>query len=207
MPSYKFHTCPFPFIKWQNFLCISRKKIIITFCISCITFAASGQHADVTGTSSFPNSYPADSLSKLRVRNIVIKGNKKTKDYIILRELDFEPGDSILIVNMEEQLQKARDRVYNTTLFIEVKVTPEIISASAFDIYVTVKERWYIFPNPWFQRDIGYVYSEPGFVSKLSNKFLYSGGFGIDILTLYDFKLSIECSFNQLGQKGLFLHN
>ncbi len=85
------------------------------------------------------------------MRNIVIKGNKKTKDYIILRELDFEPGDSILIVNMEEQLQKARDQVYNTTLFIEVKVTPEIISVSAFDIYVTVKERWYIFPTPWFQ--------------------------------------------------------
>ena len=42
--------------------------------------------------------------------------------------------------------------------------------------------------------DVGYVYSQPGFVSKLSNKFLYSGGFGIDILTLYDFKLSIECS-------------
>jgi len=85
------------------------------------------------------------------VCNIIIKGNKKTKDYIILRELDFEPGDSILMVNMEEQLQKARDQVYNTTLFIEVKVTPEIISASAFDIYVTVKERWYLFPTPWFQ--------------------------------------------------------
>ena len=75
------------------------------------------------------------------MRNIVIKGNKQTKDYIILRELHFEPGDSILVVNMEEQLQKARDQVYNTTLFIEVKVTPQIISAGAFDIYVTVKER------------------------------------------------------------------
>jgi len=65
--------------------------------------------------------------------------------------LHFEPGDSILVVNLQEQLQKARDQVYNTTLFIEVKVTPQIISASAFDIYVTVKERWYIFPTPWFQ--------------------------------------------------------
>ncbi len=55
--------------------------------------------------------------------------------------------------------------------------------------------------------DAGYVYSQQEFDSRLNNRFLYSGGFGIDILTLYDFKLSIEYSFNQLGQKGLFLHN
>jgi hypothetical protein len=55
--------------------------------------------------------------------------------------------------------------------------------------------------------DAGYVYSQNQFRSNLNNRLLYSGGFGIDILTLYDFKLSIECSFNQLGQKGLFLHN
>jgi len=55
--------------------------------------------------------------------------------------------------------------------------------------------------------DAGYVYNEPSFYTKLNNKFLYSGGFGIDILTLYDFKLSLEFSLNQLGQKGLFLHN
>ena len=34
-----------------------------------------------------------------------------------------------------------------------------------------------------------------------------SGGFGIDILTLYDINLRFEYSFNQLGQNGLFLHN
>ena len=42
--------------------------------------------------------------------------------------------------------------------------------------------------------------------SKLNNKALFSGGFGIDIVTLYDVKLSVEFSLNQLGQKGLFLH-
>jgi outer membrane protein assembly factor BamA len=131
---------------------IIRKKIIFICCINCIAFAASGQDTDVTTiSSSFQKFPPADSVSKLRLCNIVIKGNKKTKDYIILRELNFNPGDSIPMREMEERIQKARDQVYNTTLFIEVKVAPEIISSRDFDIKVIVKEKWYIFPIPWFQ--------------------------------------------------------
>lgn len=36
---------------------------------------------------------------------------------------------------------------------------------------------------------------------------LYTGGFGIDLVTLYDITFSVEYSFNQLGEKGLFLHS
>jgi outer membrane protein assembly factor BamA len=53
--------------------------------------------------------------------------------------------------------------------------------------------------------DLGYVYNKES--SLLGNRFLYSGGIGIDILTLFDLKISFEYSLNQLGQKGLFLHN
>ena len=113
---------------------------MIICCLSCIAFAASAQNTDLTTIfSSSQKFHPADSISKLRLRNIVISGNKRTKAYIILRELNFKPGDSILIGKMEKDLQKARDQVYNTTLFIEVKVTPEIISFFDFDIKVTVK--------------------------------------------------------------------
>lgn len=52
----------------------------------------------------------------------------------------------------------------------------------------------------------GYVYHpEPG-DNSLSNKMLYSGGVGIDILTFYDVTFKLEWTFNQLGQNGLFLH-
>jgi hypothetical protein len=54
--------------------------------------------------------------------------------------------------------------------------------------------------------DAGYAYHKAVYDSRLGNRLLYSGGFGIDILTLYDLNLRIEYSFNQLGQKGLFLH-
>jgi hypothetical protein len=55
--------------------------------------------------------------------------------------------------------------------------------------------------------DMGYVYTKKKYETNLSNRFLYSGGFGIDILTLYDINLRFEYSFNQLNEKGLFLHN
>jgi hypothetical protein len=55
--------------------------------------------------------------------------------------------------------------------------------------------------------DFGYCYAKDENISILNNKFLYSGGFGIDILTLYDIQFKFEYSFNQLGQNGLFIHN
>jgi len=55
--------------------------------------------------------------------------------------------------------------------------------------------------------DYGYLYSRDGFATQLSNKFLYSGGLGLDILTVYDIQFRFEYSFNQLGQNRLFLHN
>ena len=33
-----------------------------------------------------------------------------------------------------------------------------------------------------------------------------TGGLGVDVVTFYDFILRFDYSFNQLGQKGLFLH-
>ncbi|MEX0635167.1 MAG: hypothetical protein WD135_00255, partial [Ferruginibacter sp.] len=53
--------------------------------------------------------------------------------------------------------------------------------------------------------DLGYSHIKPSFDTRLNNKMLYSGGFGIDILSLYDVNMSLEYSFNQLGEKGLFL--
>ncbi|MEO6455675.1 MAG: POTRA domain-containing protein [Ginsengibacter sp.] len=87
----------------------------------------------------------------LNLRNIVITGNKKTKDYIIKREMGILPGDSVLISTLTDRLKKIRQYIYNTTLFVTVKVEPILLNAFEFDIIVTVKERFYIFPLPQFQ--------------------------------------------------------
>jgi len=52
----------------------------------------------------------------------------------------------------------------------------------------------------------GYVHHPDAQENSLSNRLLSSAGFGIDIVTFYDFVFKLEWSFNQLGQNGLFLH-
>jgi outer membrane protein assembly factor BamA len=54
--------------------------------------------------------------------------------------------------------------------------------------------------------DAGYSYSKQYGHGMLNNRFLYTGGVGMDIVSFYDSCLRVEYSINQLGQKGLFLH-
>jgi len=55
--------------------------------------------------------------------------------------------------------------------------------------------------------DGGYVYNKyPSPTNTLTNTFLYSGGFGMDVVTFYDLVFRFEYSFNQLGEKGFFFH-
>ena len=95
--------------------------------------------------------FPYDSTAKLAIHKIIIKGNKITKNYLILREIQFKAGDSIIIGTINEAFQQARQQVYNTTLFHEVDLTFDMISAYDINVIVTVKERWYLFPIPQFQ--------------------------------------------------------
>jgi hypothetical protein len=71
------------------------------------------------------------------------------------------------------------------------------------ETYSTIPIRFYLKAYT----DIGYTYNENNFKrNNLSNKFLYSGGLGLDIVSIYDVVFRIECSINQLYQKGFFIH-
>lgn len=52
----------------------------------------------------------------------------------------------------------------------------------------------------------GYVYNTIAGENQLTNRMLYSGGVGLDLVTCNDFIIKIEWSFNRLGQNGLYLH-
>ena len=54
--------------------------------------------------------------------------------------------------------------------------------------------------------NVGYVYNRFDEMNTLPNRILVSGGFGIDITSIYDFTLKLDWSFNQIGQNGLFIH-
>jgi hypothetical protein len=54
--------------------------------------------------------------------------------------------------------------------------------------------------------DGGYITSPQPGNSFLSNRFLYSAGFGVDLILLYDIKIRFEYAWNLMNQKGLYLH-
>ena len=88
---------------------------------------------------------------KIIISGVNITGNKHTKTYIIEREIPFKSGDSLLQKNLTAILIQARNQVYNTNLFTEVKFDSIPQPDSSLKINIVVKERWYIFPTPQFQ--------------------------------------------------------
>ncbi|MEP6597340.1 MAG: POTRA domain-containing protein [Ginsengibacter sp.] len=136
-------------MKKKSLFIIGRKSIAI-FVVGFISVSAHSQEYNFYD-SSLQKDMQYGSASKLRLGKVVITGNKKTKSYIILREMQIRAGDAIFVSQIPAELEKARNLIYNTTLFVEVTVTPVSITSYDFTVMVDVKERWYIFPIPAFQ--------------------------------------------------------
>ncbi len=79
------------------------------------------------------------------VRQVIIRGNVRTQAPIILREMSLRPGTALT----DEALRHDRERIYNLQLFNRVEVDAHRLGDSA-DVYVTVDERWYVYPYPIF---------------------------------------------------------
>ncbi len=87
------------------------------------------------------------------VRSVTVTGNKKTKEYIILREVPFKKGSKMFSNQMEELFDQARLNVSNTQLFLEVVPSITAWDEKNIDILFEVKERWYLFPFPFANAD------------------------------------------------------
>ena len=89
--------------------------------------------------------------NKVCIKDLTVNGTKKTKIYIVYREIHFKKGDSIVIADLSKELEQARFQVYNTTLFNEVKFELVALDAANVLINVQVLERWYLYPIPQFK--------------------------------------------------------
>ncbi len=89
--------------------------------------------------------------SKYIINNIVLKGNKKTKDYIIFRELEFKVNDTLSLHQLSTLIKESRENLLNISLFNFVTIDTTSILANDFyriNITISVIERWYIWPWP-----------------------------------------------------------
>jgi hypothetical protein len=84
--------------------------------------------------------------------------------------------------------------------FYSMKVNSGIKSKA----YQTIPFKFYV----KLYGDVGYVYSKDNvFQNQLNNKLLYSFGAGVDIVSIYDFVMRLEFTYNQFNKLGLYLHN
>ncbi len=80
---------------------------------------------------------------------IIIKDNKVTNEKVILRELLFRTGDTILGSQLDNIMRLSELNLVNTTLFNFVTIEfLEGQQEGTLDVEVRVTERWYIWPIP-----------------------------------------------------------
>ena len=133
-----------------------------TFCAAMGLFLACGplQAQPLLGDSLSPAerstldrlSDERGSMTPFQIGQIYISGNKKTKPYIILRELPFSEGDSVNLSQLVSGFEVARQQLMNTALFIDAVISLRSFRGYSVDVQIDVKERWYILPLPYFKK-------------------------------------------------------
>ncbi|GAB3259288.1 hypothetical protein GCM10027347_22760 [Larkinella harenae] len=84
------------------------------------------------------------------VRSVQISGHQRTRERIILREMELKAGDTIQPQQLTEKLAWDQRKITNTNLFVTVDVLAREVGPQEIDIDVKLKERWYFFAYPTF---------------------------------------------------------
>jgi hypothetical protein len=85
------------------------KKYYLTITIACLWQYLLYAQGDI-----------ATKKSPFTISRIIINGNKKTKSYIILRELPFKEKDTVSLPDLVSKFDIARQQLYNTRLFNDI---------------------------------------------------------------------------------------
>ncbi|UBM63219.1 hypothetical protein LA303_04410 [Candidatus Sulfidibacterium hydrothermale] len=128
------------------------------------------------------------------IDNIHISGNKHTKNNIILREIELKKGDTVTLHPLLRKIQKSRQNLINRSLFNTVEITPKRHDYNKVDLYVTVTERWYIWPFPIF------TYADRNFNVWWESKDFSRVNYGVN-LNIFNFRGRME-TLNIILQGG-----
>jgi outer membrane protein assembly factor BamA len=79
------------------------------------------------------------------IDTIIISGNERTKDYVILDEMTLKPDSALTLKAVEFD----RNRIYSLGLFTRVDMFYDSLDGTRF-LNVDVGERWYLIPVPLF---------------------------------------------------------
>lgn len=133
-----------------------RMRLFISFMVvllsSCMLYAQEKTEQDSTAKTPLSLSERVAMRSMYQVvGDIQLSGNKKTRDFIIFREIPFKKGERIADSELDKLLELARQQIMNTLLFVDVNVYVAAKKGNVLIINVDLKERWYFFPTPYFR--------------------------------------------------------
>lgn len=127
------------------------RLLFVCVFLCCTVLCAYCQGLDASGAPAGESEPEVlDSLTYQTIRNVTITGYKRTKPYIVERELAVHQGDILTKGKLAKQLRLTREQLMNTSLFVDVTVKSYEIGNNMVDVVVDVKERWYVFPVPYF---------------------------------------------------------
>ena len=122
-------------------------RILLTFFAFFVTgIACYSQLPDSVITSSSADT----SKALVTIGDVTITGYKKTKSYIIQREIPFVKGDYMSRSELRNKLVLCKQQLMNTSLFVDVDVSEHQVADVVF-VNIAIKERWYLFPLPYFK--------------------------------------------------------
>ena len=83
------------------------------------------------------------------INNIVLAGHKITADPVIYRELDIQPGDTLQLTSLSDDLSRNKKRLLSTGLFniVDVNIKNWDTESNLLDVHFQLKENWYIYPS------------------------------------------------------------
>ncbi len=116
----------------------------LTFTINCSLFLLLFIGVSASYSQSLPNLPDSSSESTPnKILAILIQGNEKTKEEIILREMRLKVGDKY----SDEEAERDQLRIQNLGIFNRVEID-QVPTNHGVILLVTVTEMWYIFPYP-----------------------------------------------------------
>ncbi|MFI5134585.1 MAG: BamA/TamA family outer membrane protein [Chitinophagales bacterium] len=140
----------------ENFLTADRKCIHLferlreifsnVFAYTLLIFLFSG--IKITLAQILPQQNDSATTHYIHIRQILVDGNRRTREQTILREMTLVKGDSVSPDALMKQIEVSRNQVLNTGLFNEVTMNIKNWTSDSLDLAVSVKERWYTIPVP-----------------------------------------------------------
>ena len=85
--------------------------------------------------------------AQITVSNIILSGNTKTQNEIIIRELSFEINEIYTDFDLDKRIKKSKENLVNLRLFNFVTIN-KIDNKDSIEIIIEVIEKWYIWPYP-----------------------------------------------------------